>query len=233
MDGVDLGSLLGQYGPLPSDLIINWLQSACEPLAYLHQKGHLHLNIKPANIRVTPAGDVFLVDTGLPGLGVGLGASGYASPEQQAQVSVAVASDVYGLGATLYTLLTGEAPPDALHRESGLEDLIPAREVNPDVEPYLSIAASRAMDMRPEVRYESAADFARALERPVGRVLPQDDTLRRTEPGRQAVPMPRPPESRRRKIERRTIYGAVGRTLALCRRRHRANAGQRRAGISG
>ena len=210
VDGVDLGSLLLQYGPLPSDLIVNWLQSACEPLGYLHQKGQLHLNIKPANIRVTPAGDVFLVDTGLPGLGLAPGASGYASPEQQTQISVAVASDVYGLGATLYTLLTNKAPPGALHRESGLEDLVPAREINPDVEPYLSVAASRAMDLRPEVRYESAADFARALERPVGRVASQGDTLRRTETDRQVAPIPRPSGSKRRKIERRTIYGLLG-----------------------
>jgi formylglycine-generating enzyme required for sulfatase activity len=213
VDGVDLQSLLDEYGPRPSDLIINWLQSACEPLGYLHEKGQLHLNIKPANIRLTPAGEVFLVDATPPGLGLTPRESGYASPEQQAQVDVTIVSDVYALGATLYTLLTGKAPPDALHRQSGLEGLIPAREANPDVEPYLSIAASRAMDMRPEVRYESAADFARALERPVGRASPHGDALRRTEQVRQVTPMPRPPENRRRVIERRTIYGLLGALL--------------------
>jgi formylglycine-generating enzyme required for sulfatase activity len=215
VDGVNLQTLLNEYGLLPSDLIINWLQSACEPLGYLHGKGQLHKNIKPANIRVTPAGEVFLVDVALPGLGLAPAETGYASPEQKTQDSVTVASDIYGLGATLYTLLTGKAPPDALHRESGLEELVPAREANPDVEPYLSVAASRAMDMRPEVRNESAAEFARALERPVGRVLPQEDTLRRTETGKTATPIPRPAGSRRRAIERRTIYGLLGALLLM------------------
>jgi len=169
IDGIELQSLLDQYGPLPSDLIVGWLQAACRPLAYSHGKNQLHLNIKPANIRLTPTGDVFLVDTGLPGLGISLGASGYAAPEQQTREKVTVASDIYSLGATLYTLLTTKVPPDALHRQSGLEDLVPAREVNPDVEPYLSVVAARAMDLRPEVRFESAEEFARALERPVGR----------------------------------------------------------------
>ncbi|MCA9977762.1 MAG: protein kinase, partial [Anaerolineales bacterium] len=53
VDGVDLGSLLAQYGRFPSDLIIGWLQAASKPLTYLHQQNQLHLNIKPANIRLT------------------------------------------------------------------------------------------------------------------------------------------------------------------------------------
>ena len=46
-----------------------------------------------------------------------------------------------------------------------------AREVNPDVEPYLSIVAARAMSLRPDARYESVQEFARALERPAGRPI--------------------------------------------------------------
>ncbi|MEW5988545.1 MAG: bifunctional serine/threonine-protein kinase/formylglycine-generating enzyme family protein [Chloroflexota bacterium] len=218
VDGVDLQSLLQQYGPLPSDLIVNWLQAVCAPLAYLHEKKQLHLNVKPANIRVTPAGQVFLVDTGLPGLGISMGASGYAAPEQQLQATVSPASDIYGLGATLYTLLTGQAPPDALRRQSGLETLKPAREVNPDVEPYLSAAAGRAMDLRPEVRYESVAAFARALERPAGKEslnpagLPDLRGLapRRTPPAQATpVPPPRLPARSRKTIELRIIWGLL------------------------
>lgn len=215
VDGIDLQALLNEYGPLPSDLIVEWLQNATVPLTYLHGKKQLHLNIKPANIRLTATGDVFLVDTGLPGLGVSLGASGYAAPEQQTQGSVTIASDIYSLGATLYTLLTGKVPPDALHRESGLEDLVPARELNPDVEPYLSIVANRAMDLRPDVRYESAADFARALERPSGRSMAFTDRPRRTEPGHQPVAPPRLPEKKRKQIEQRTIIALIGALLLV------------------
>jgi len=205
--GVHLQSLLQQYGLLPTDLLITWLQAVCRPLAYLHHKDQLHLNLKPANIRFAPDGQVYLVDSGLQGLGISLGSSGYASPEQQMQGTVTAASDIYSLGATLYSLLTSQVPPDALHRESGMEDLIPAREVNPDVEPYLSVMASRAMDLRPDVRYETAADFATALERPTVRPKLDGDRLRRTEPSHPSAPAPRLPERNRKYIEQRTILG--------------------------
>lgn len=207
IDGVDLQALLDQYGPLPEDLIIAWLQAVCQPLSYLHEKDALHLNIKPANIRITPGGDVYLVDTGLPGLGISLGVSGYASPEQASQAEVTPASDIYSLGATLYTLLTGQTPPDALRRQSGLATLKAARELNPDVAPYLSIVANRALDLRPDVRYDSAIAFAAALERPGGSSAVENAALRRTLPAAPAAPPPRRPSRTRRQIEQRTIWG--------------------------
>jgi formylglycine-generating enzyme required for sulfatase activity len=210
VDGIDLQSLLDQYGPLPSDLIVPWLQAATRPLAYLHQQGKPHLNVKPANIRLTPAGEVFLVDSGLPGLGILPHAAGYGAPEQQAQGNAGPAADIYSLGGTLYALLTGKTPPNALSRETGLSDLIPAREVNPDVEPYLSLVAGRAMSLRPDTRYEHVEAFARALERPAGRPAPIVSPLRRAGPEpAPAAPIPplRSATRPRRRIERRTLFG--------------------------
>jgi formylglycine-generating enzyme required for sulfatase activity len=217
VDGVDLQSLIDQYGPLPSDLIIGWLQSACEPLAYLHKRGVLHLNIKPANLRLTADATIFLVDTGLPGLGVRPHTDGYGAPEQQAQTEVTGHSDIYSLGATLYTLLTAQVPPKALSRESGLADLIPAREVNPDVEPYLSLVAARAMSIRADARYESANDFAQALNRPLGHPTPlKTKALRRTAvPTTPAAPPPILPPARRKQMEQRTIWGLTAVLLLL------------------
>ena len=213
VDGIDLRALLAQYGPLPSALIIEWLQAVCRPLTYLHEKGMAHLDVKPANIRVTPAGEVMLVDSGLPGLGVAAGTRGFAAPEQQKQNSDAVgaASDIYSLGATLYTLLADVEPVGALQRESGLEELIPARELNPDVEPYLSLVAARAMSLRADTRYESVADFAQALERPVGRSqAPAAVAPRRTEPLSPAPPPRVLPAGNRRQMQQRTIWALLG-----------------------
>lgn len=212
VDGVDAQSLLEAYGRLPSDLIIHWLQAIAAPLTYLHQNDQLHLNIKPANIRITPQGDVFLVNTGLPGIGVRPRATGYGAPEQQSQSEVSPATDIYSLGATLYVLLTGDVPPPALSRASGLTDLIPAREVNPDVEPYLSLVAGRAMSLRPDTRYDTAVDFAQALERPIGKVaaVPASSELRRTVSQMGTAVAPQLPPSRRRQMEQRTIWALVG-----------------------
>lgn len=211
IDGVDLHDLVRQYGSLPSDLIITWLQAACRPLGYLHQQGQLHLNLKPANLRLTPTNDIFLVDSGLPELGIRPLTEGYGAPEQQAQQAVSPASDMYSLGATLYTLLTGQVPPSALKRESGLADLIPAREVNPDVEPYLSLVAGRAMSIRPDTRYVSVEEFAQALARPYGRPEPVSSEPRRSPPTDQfGQPVkPRLTPQKRRQIETRTIYALV------------------------
>lgn len=209
IDGIDLQSLIDQYGPLPSDLVAPWLQSATAPLAYLHKQNRLHLDIKPANIRLTPDGRVFLVDSGLPGLGTRPHSPGYGAPEQQAQGDVGPTADVYSLGATLYTALTGKAPPNALSRETGLSDLLPAREANPDVEPYLSIVAGRAMSLRPDTRYDTAEEFARALERPAGRPAPAVSPMRRAgpEPVPAAAPAPRLSQGRRRRLDRRSLLG--------------------------
>jgi eukaryotic-like serine/threonine-protein kinase len=210
IDGVDLQDLLDQYGPPPPERVVAWMQAACQPLTYLHGRGRLHLNIKPANIRQTPDDRVYLVDSGLPGLGISLRGDGFSSPEQMRQGKVTPASDMYSLGATLYTLLTGRRPPDALQRESGLMNLIPAREVNTEVPAYLSVAASRAMDLRPDVRFENAAEFATALGRSDGQPARPPTQPRRTEPGQAFRPPARLTATRRRQIERRTIWGLAG-----------------------
>lgn len=219
IDGVDLQTLLDQYGTLPADLIVTWLQTACQPLAYLHEQEQLHLNIKPANLRLTPAGDLFLVDTGLPELTLAH-TKGYGSPEQETQGKVTAVSDIYSLGATLYTLLTGQVPPPALERQTGLAELIPAREVNPDVDPYLSIAASRAMSMRPDTRYETVSDFAQALNRPLGKPVPQlAQPLRRTGPVPASAATPaadfHPLRWRGRYVQMRVIVGLAAILLVL------------------
>jgi formylglycine-generating enzyme required for sulfatase activity len=208
IDGVDLQSLLGQYGRLPHERLIAWLQAACKPLSYLHEQGQLHLNIKPANIRIAPDDTVFLVDSGLPGMGVHLHSDGYGAPEQQAQLDVSPASDIYSLGATLYTLLCNQIPPNALSRKSGLTDLIPAREVNADVPPYLSLVANRALSLRPDARYETAVSFADALTKPNSQPAPLPASIEpRRSPARQLgkPPPPRLSPRIRRQMEKRTI----------------------------
>ncbi len=177
VEGVSAESLVTQYGSLPQAEIINWLQQVCAGLTHLHELNRLHLDIKPANVRIRPNAQVVLVDSGLPGIGIAGGSSGYASPEQAGQAELSPKSDIYSLGATLYTLLTATEPPDALQRATELQELIPAREVNASVEPYLSITAQHALSLQPDLRQDSAEVFANALGRPAD-VPPLPPTIR-------------------------------------------------------
>ena len=108
-------------------------------------------------------------------------------------------------------------PPQALSRESGLANLIPAREVNPDVEPYLSLVAARAMTIRADARYESTTSFAQALNRPIGHPtpLPSDELRRTAVPGPLVAPSPVLTPTRRKQIEQRTIWGLTAVLILL------------------
>ena len=205
--GASLQELLDQYGPLPPERVIAWLQAACEPIAYLHGRGYAHLNLKPANLRLTPQGELFVVDTGLTELGLAPGTEGFAPPEQRRQQAGTAASDIYSLGATLYTLLTNQPPAPALKRESGLQPLTAARDLNPDVPPYLSLVANRALSLQPAARYEKAADFAHALNNPLGATAapPTAVPKRTADPTPSAWPQTAIP--RRRTMPTRTIWG--------------------------
>ena len=184
VDGENLEQMLARNGgrPLPERQVLAWIVPVCGALQYLHTRipPILHRDVKPANIIVTPAGHPVLVDLGiakehLPGAGQTAtfvrkaGTEGYAPPEQYAAGGqTGPWSDVYGLGATLYHLLTGTVPPTAVERVALDARLLRPRELNPAVSPATDLAVSRALGLRPMERYQSIADFARALTSPSG-----------------------------------------------------------------
>lgn len=179
VDGENLEQKLARNGgrPLPERQVLAWIVPVCGALHYLHTRVPpiLHRDVKPANIIVTPAGHPVLVDLGiakehLPGAGQTAtfvrkaGTEGYAPPEQYAAGGqTGPWSDVYGLGATLYHLLTGTVPPTAVERVALDARLLRPRELNPAIRPATDLAVSRALGLRPMERYQTMADFARAL----------------------------------------------------------------------
>lgn len=99
-------------------------------LGYLHRQGWVHLDVKPDNV-VVQEGRAVLIDLGLatrPGrIERGLGTDGYAAPEQDAGGTVAPATDVWGLAATLFECVTGAAPgrePDVSRVPARLRPLL-------------------------------------------------------------------------------------------------------------
>jgi serine/threonine-protein kinase len=162
IDGVDLQRLIDQYTQLPLNIIIPGAQAACLPLAHLHAHHLYHLNVKPSNIRITPNGDIYLVDFGLPGMTITRQSRGFAAPEQF-NGEVSDACDIYAVGATVYTALTGVAPPSAKLRMSGEADIRPIHELNNTVPEYVSDVVLRALELEPKARYRNIEAFSMAL----------------------------------------------------------------------
>lgn len=190
VEGHSLAELLKlQSQPLAEGTALGWIDQVCQALAYLHQQTPpiIHRDIKPQNIIITPDGQAMLVDFGLSKLydeqsRTNTGARGltfgYAPPEQYGEGRTNARTDVYGLGATLYTMLTGQRPPDAIQRLVNHEPLLPPSQLTPQVSPQVEQAVLKAMALAPSERFESVERFRRALTipltRPVIPVKPQE-----------------------------------------------------------
>ena len=147
--------------------VIGWMDQLCDALTYLHTQEPpvLHRDIKPSNIKLTPRGLVKLVDFGLVKLlqpdetrtvtvVQGRGTVAYTPLEQYGGDTghTDARSDIYALGATLYHLLTGQAPADAKQRFLKPGSLIPPRDINPHISPHVERAILAAMAQHPDDR---------------------------------------------------------------------------------
>ena len=165
-----------------------WMRRSAELLAkiaravhYAHQHGVLHRDIKPHNILMDAEGQPYLADFGLakllgeetgPTLSTGvIGSPEFMAPEQAAGKTrqVTTAADVYGLGAVLYTLLTGKAvfhadtPLETVRRVIEREPVAP-RMLNPAVDRNLETICLKCLQKEPAKRYASAQALAEDLE---------------------------------------------------------------------
>ncbi len=174
--------------------------AVCNTVAYAHSRGILHRDLKPSNVMLGAYGETLILDWGLAkpmdrsriapdpedralapwthddalstAVGGILGTPAYMSPEQAAGRGdqLGPASDVYSLGATFYTLLTGRAPfegsrvEEILNRVCEGTYVLPTR-VNPRIPRPLEMICLKAMSRRPEVRYPSARELAEDIER--------------------------------------------------------------------
>lgn len=181
--GDDLSEMMNRKrGPFPTDQVLTWADQLLDALDYLHTQDPqiVHRDIKPQNLKLTSRGQIILLDFGLAKGQAGdisrvtTSASifgytpNYAPLEQIQGLGTDSRSDLYSLGATLYHLITGVKPPDALTRAAAMvnnepDPLKPASEANPAVAREVDAVLTKAMAQAREQRYPTAADMRRAL----------------------------------------------------------------------
>ena len=163
VEGTDLGILIDERGDpgLPVSEAIEYTRHACEALQYVHDQRIIHRDVKPQNLILGENG-VVLVDFGVAReLGasdsgtVGVGTPRYMAPEVFAGGAVSARADVFGLAATMWTLITGQPPvygdPTRLAEEF--------EGVTPELEQTLRAG----LEILPERRVASVGAFANAL----------------------------------------------------------------------
>ena len=157
------------------------IRQVAQALQHAHKVGFIHRDIKPKNIMIANNGDVKLADLGLARAvddaeaaeaeaGRAYGTPYYISPEQiRGKKEITPAADIYGLGATLYHMVTGKVPfsgknpSDVMHRHLK-EDLIPPDHLNSSLSAGFSQVIEMMMAKDVSQRYQNAADLIEALD---------------------------------------------------------------------
>ncbi len=183
VDGDDLQTMVKKKGPMPFDKVADYIAQAAHGLQHAHDVGLIHRDVKPANLLVNSAGRVKLLDLGLALFSDDkqasltmdyndkvLGTADYLAPEQALNShKVDNRADLYGLGCTMYFLLTGQPPfPDgsiaqriAKHQAQMPKDI---REIRPQCPGELEGICVKLLQKDPKFRYTSAAATAEVLE---------------------------------------------------------------------
>ncbi len=179
--GISVSDLVAEQGPLPIGWAAAIAAQACSVLSVAHRESLVHRDLKPSNLMLCPDGTLKVLDFGLAvaldrpdfsqitHTGVALGTPAYMAPEQiEANLSTP-RTDLYGLGCTLYEMLTGHqvfsgSTPYMLMRLAVEHRPRPVRERRPEVPPELDRLVSELLEKRPEDRPRDADEvFARLL----------------------------------------------------------------------
>ncbi len=178
----------GTAGPLELPRLLGAFVLVCEAVAFAHSKGVLHRDLKGQNILLGHFGEVCVADWGLakrvgdpdrPGdpsplsppldamtePGAVMGTPAFMAPEVARKQPATPASDVYGLGAVLYQVLTNTLPhtgttPEILSKLEAGTPVLPARALNPSLHPALDAVCRTALSREPTARYPSATALA-------------------------------------------------------------------------
>lgn len=167
VEGQTLDEMLTACGnrPFSEEQVLGWAFQLCDVLEYLHHQGIIFRDLKPSNIMIDRNGSVRLIDFGIARVfkigkasdTTAFGTPGYAPPELYSGSQSDVRSDIYSLGATLHTLLTGFDPNQAPMQ------LPPARQLNSVVSQETERALTTALAYKADQRWPNIGAMRSAL----------------------------------------------------------------------
>ncbi len=176
VEGTDLSDLIAARDPLALERKLDIVIEVLQGLGYAHDRGVIHRDVKPSNVRVASDGRVKIMDFGIArlqsaeatGSGAILGTPTYMAPEQITNGPITPATDVFAVGCLLYELLTYQKPFEGESVHGVLYQVLttdprPLRTSAPSIPASLERVVIRAMAKAPQDRYESAKQMRATL----------------------------------------------------------------------
>lgn len=169
VEGITLEDLLEQKGRVNEEQGLQWFRDLCGVLDYLHnQQPHpiIYRDMKPSNIMLQPDGTLKLIDFGIAreykqdskGDTTYIGTRGYAAPEQFGKAQTDARTDIYGLGVTMYHLLTGKSPYEPPYQ------FVPVRQLVPALSRGVEYILGKCVQAEPGDRYQSVKDLLQDMD---------------------------------------------------------------------
>ena len=169
IEGESLDRIFNEQGAQPQELVIEWGKQLCMALQYLHNQSPaiIYRDMKPANVMLKPEGNLKIIDFGIArefkeqnmADTISLGTKGYAAPEQfGGKGQTDARTDIYCLGVTLYSLVTGHDPCEPPY------ELYPIRHWDASLSSGLERIIQKCTQLNPNDRYQSCAELLYALD---------------------------------------------------------------------
>ena len=179
LEGTDVAGLIGGNRGVPLAEALGIVAQLCRALDFAHQKGVVHRDVKPANLRYLDDGQIKIMDFGIARVegghqitksGVMIGTLHYMSPEQIRGEKLDGRTDIFSAGCILYELLSGVRPFSGESATSILYNIVhetpkPVIEKNTELPQEVQRVIDRALSKKPEDRFATAGEMAKELEK--------------------------------------------------------------------